>query len=115
MGSDARLTCAYSTTRQCVQAAVSPSSRSRCTAYLTFAFEHASKRSLKRPPSHSRNIMQVVCAAKAGRCSRRSESSKWVEPQPEKGHIEVGVDEEGMLVYFSTSSLISFYFALEWS
>lgn len=45
--------------------------------------------------------MQVIVAAKAGRCDQRAADPKWVDPLPEKGHIEVGVDEDGELVHFS--------------
>lgn len=44
-----------------------------------------------------------VVVVPAGRSYRRTESAKWVDPQPEKGVIEINLEQE--IVNFSEPSV----------
>jgi hypothetical protein len=42
--------------------------------------------------------MAALITIPAGRCFRRSQSAKWVDPQPEKGMIEIRPNQ-GILTF----------------
>ncbi len=40
--------------------------------------------------------MSTLISIPAGRCSRRSPDTKWIDPQPDKGSIEMRFEDELM-------------------